>query len=746
MWYILPLKDCCKDSQTIQENTFNDFFMKIINISNRLPITFQKKDNKIKIKTTSGGLVSAVQSLASEDNELHWVGVADFSKEDWSLEGSQYEDNFILHPVFVEEELYKLYYEGFSNSVLWPLFHYFPSFVEYRKDYFDAYLEMNLLISEQIKELIEPDDLVWIHDYHLIPLIAHLRRSVPNAKIGFFLHIPFPSYELIRILPKNCRDILITGLLGADLVGFHTYDYVQHFATTIQMIAGIQHKNFQLQYEGRMIRLEAFPISIDFKKFNSAYSTPKVTGERNKIRNLYKGKKIIFSVDRLDYTKGIIYRLRGYARFLKNNPEWKEKVVFILIAVPTRHSVSKYAERKEIIEKLIGNINGQYGNYKWSPIVYQYGSVDFDQLLGLYTACDVALISPVRDGMNLVAKEFIASRDDKRGVLLLSDMTGAAKELTESLLFNPLDETEVSFRIKEALIMPAEEQKKRLEIMQNQICKNDIFKWGRRFIAELENIKLHSGVSKQFGPDDKLEILKKYHEAINCLVILDYDGTLVEIKYHPDEAIPDENVKTLLSKLNANDKNKIVVISGRKKDFLESWFGTIPITLVAEHGIFAKREEWENILSEPTPWMDDVKNIMERFSENCAFTFVEEKTKSLSWHYRNADPESGFAQSRELINLLSDYLISTNVNILDGKKVIEVKPLMANKGEALKRIIDFSKYDFLICIGDDKTDEDMFEVVNYHGGITMKVGEGYSIAQYRVDTVSEVMSFLSNLT
>ncbi len=720
--------------------------MKIINISNRLPITLQRKEDELIIRTSSGGLVSAVESLGDKKNELHWVGVADFSRVDWLKGENQYKGDFTLHPIFIDEEKYKLYYNGFSNSVLWPLFHYFPSFVEYKKEYFDAYLEVNEDIAEQIKFLIGPADLVWIHDYQLIPLASYLRKLVPNAKIGFFLHIPFPSYELIRILPKNCRDILVKSLLGADLLGFHTFDYVQHFATTIQMIAGIQHKNFHLQYNGRLIKLGSFPISVDFNKFHQGFDNSEVMSERTKIKNLYEGKKIIFSVDRLDYTKGIIYRLKGYANFLENNSEWKEKVIFILVAVPSRDSIFKYAERKEIIEKLIGEINGKYGNYKWSPIVYQYGSLDFIQLMGLYTSCDAALISPIRDGMNLVAKEYVASRKDKHGVLLLSDMTGAAKELTEALLFNPLDENEISLHLAEALQMDEKEQERRIEIMQNQISKNDVFKWSDNFIQQMKSIKLNSGISKHFDYSDRLSVLEKYQSSKRCLIILDYDGTLMELKSHPDLATPGEEINILLTKLCQKNKNEVVLISGRKKEALESWFGKIPLTLIAEHGIFVRKEEWENIITESTPWKKDVQNIMERFSENCASSFVEEKSSSLSWHYRNADAESGFAQSRELINLLSDYLISTNVNILDGNKVVEVKPVQANKGEALKKMFDFSQYDCCICIGDDKTDEDMFEVVNHNKGITLKVGKGYSIAQYRLDGVSHVISFLNQLT
>jgi len=719
--------------------------MKIINISNRLPISLTNEGSATTIKTSSGGLVSAVLSLSGDHNELHWIGVADFTPEEWSSNCLSYTGDFILHPIFIDESLYKLYYNGFSNSVLWPLFHYFPSFVEYKKNEFEAYLAVNRLIANKIKDFIQPDDIIWIHDYHLIPLVAYLRELVPQAKIGFFLHVPFPSYELIRILPKDCRNIFVSSLLGADLIGFHTYDYVQHFVTTIQMITGVQHKNFQLQYQGRTIKIDAFPISVDFEKFNTAYSKPEVMAERIKIKKLYAGKKILFSVDRLDYTKGIKYRLQGYAHFLENNPEWIEKIVFILIAVPSRDTISKYEERKEIIEKLIGQINGKYGNYKWSPIVYQYGSVDFNQLSGLYTSCDVALISPIRDGMNLVAKEFLASRYDKRGVLLLSDMTGAAKELTEALLFNPLDETEISLKIKRALAMPDEEQEIRMDRMQKQIRKNDVFKWSNTFIKQMETIIHKHHTSNSFEDEERQQVLNTYRQSKKCLLLLDYDGTLKPLQSHPDMAAPDDELYQILIGLTHNPKNDVCIISGRNKETLENWFGEIEGTLVAEHGIFAKTTEWKNLIVDPVPWKTDVKKIMDQFSENCANTFVEEKSASLCWHYRMADPEASIAQSRELMNLLSDYLISSNANILDGHKVVEVKPVQAGKGNALNKLFDFTQYDCCICIGDDKTDEDMFHVVNEAGGFTFKVGEGHTIAKHRFNDVQEVLTFLTDL-
>lgn len=720
--------------------------MKIINVSYRLPISFANKDGDISIKSSSGGLVSAVKSLKNNDNELHWFGVADFERVDYLKGALLYNGDFVLHPIFLQKELNEDYYNGFSNAVLWPLFHYFPSFVEYRPNYFDAYIEANSIIADELIPHIKAGDTIWIHDYQLLPLASMIRAQVADAKIGLFLHIPFPNYELIRLLPKNCRDVLVKCMLGADLIGFHTYDYAQHFLSTVQMIEGIQHKHFDLLYKNRTVRIGVYPISIDFHQFNDALLTQQVIEEKDKIRNLYEGKKVIFSVDRLDYTKGLVYRLKGFAKFLTLYPEWKENIVFLLVAVPSRDAIGKYIERKQMVELLISEINGRFGNTKWSPIIYQYNSVGFEELMGLYTSCDIALISPLRDGMNLVAKEFVASRRGQDGVLLLSDMTGAAKELTDALLFNPLDEDEIAYKIKFALEMPRDEQQFRMRNMQTQIQKHNINKWGTEFIEDLDQVCALMSHPDLLDFGKKETVLVQFQNATNRLILLDYDGTLSDFKPHPELASPEPKVLELLKELSQNPKNSVAIVSGRDRNTLEHWLGDLPITLIAEHGTFVRKDGlWKSTITDPIFWKRGVLKIMKTFAENCTGAFVEEKSYSLCWHYRNANKESGFAQSRELISILSDYLISTNANIIDGNKVIEVKPVQINKGTSILNAFNPADYEFCLSVGDDTTDEDMFEVVNQFDGITIKVGKSSSMAKYRLETIQMVISFLEHL-
>jgi len=719
--------------------------MKIFNISNRLPISVSKKDEEIIVTPSSGGLSTALDSVKKEDTELIWIGVGDFEESIWPEAEQAYSGNFKLVPVFVDENTYKLYYEGFSNSILWPLFHYFPSYVEYDNTYEQAYKEINEKIAETLIPLIGGDDLIWIHDYHLFSLPSLIRKAVPNVRIGFFLHIPFPAYELMRILPKKTRSMLLDGVLGADLIGFHTFDYCKHFLETIQIEKGISHEFFKFDYDNRTVSVNAHPISIDYHRFNVANQLDSVAHEKTRIQKLYADKKIIFSVDRLDYSKGVLFRLKGFQRFLESYPEWQEKVVFILVLIPSRTDVEKYIERKNLIDSLVSHINGKMGNFKWTPIIYQFHSLNFDELLGLYTGCDIALISPVRDGMNLVAKEFVASRSDQLGVLMLSEMTGAAKELNEALLFNPLDEDEIADKIKTALSMSASEQKARMAPMQLKIKNNDINFWTNSFLEHLQQSQNHIK-ALAITPEEKKKILAKYNTSTKRLILLDYDGTLSGFQIIPEDAIPSAEVLDLITKLAQNDRNVIAIVSGRDKDILEAWFGTKKIHLIAEHGAFVKLDLWMSTIFEQIKWKQPVLKIMKRFQNLSVGSFIEEKEYSIAWHYRQMDSQIGYNKSRELIETLQYFIANSGAKILDGNKVVEVKSAYMNKGTAINTAYNFENYDFCIAIGDDKTDEDMFNVINANNGISIKVGEGNTVAKYRLENQTKVITLLHDLS
>jgi len=420
---------------------------RLILVSNRLPYQLHEKKDKVILRQSDGGLVTALKSYFESTSQKSfsqklWVGSADFPERRWQKFLSQPSEGgyFGVEPLFIEPKTYNKYYNGFCNATLWPLFHYFTSYVIYDEDSFRKYAEVNELFAEKLLAIAKPGDVIWIHDYQLFLVPALIREQLPDATIGFFLHIPFPSYEIFRLLHRKWKEGIISGMLGADLIGFHTHEYAQHFLKTVRMVLGHDHQYRGIEFGNRMVKVDLFPLGIDYDQFHGATQNENTIKLRDTIQKNFDDQRIIFSVDRLDYTKGVTHRLEGFERFLEKYPEWREKVVFILVVVPSRQIISKYNERRKLIEEQVGRINGKHSTLQWQPIIYRYSHVPFDELCALYQVADVGLITPLRDGMNLVAKEYVASRIGQRGVLILSELAGAASELGEALLVNPMDE------------------------------------------------------------------------------------------------------------------------------------------------------------------------------------------------------------------------------------------------------------------------------------------------------------------
>lgn len=724
-------------------------------VSNRLPISIEGEKDEARILPASGGLVTAINSYLNQVpdhySEIFWTGVPGCSAATWREAVNHLgEAPFNYVPVLVFNEQYEKYYNGFSNSVLWPLFHYFPSYAEYSADEFEAYLSVNEHFAEVLSRQCSEGDTVWIHDYHLLPLAGMLRKMIPNLTIGFFLHVPFPSFENLRLMPKKWQQSLLTGMLGADLIGFHTTDYAAHFLESVQKVLGLDNNRNIIRFQDRLIKVDVFPISIDYNLFNDAFDNMEVVSMRNVLRERMNGWKIIFSVDRLDYTKGVHNRLKAYELFLKQNPEYQNKVVFIINVVPSRDTIPKYAERKQIIDLLISGINSSIGNLHWQPIIYRYQSIDFNEMVALYSVCDLALITPLRDGMNLVAKEFVASRKDKRGVLIISEMAGAAKELTSALMINPNDVGEMAERIKEGLEMNEEQQGERLTQMQKRISGYDIKAWAEDFMMGLENIKHKQKSFQEIFLDEfsKRMIYDSFRKASRRLLLLDYDGTLISYAENPKEAVPGNSLKQLLFELGQKEETDIYLISGRSSAWLEEHFGSLPIHLIAEHGAKCKfkNDEWNTEIQTHSEWQEKVHNIMSMYVRRCPDTFIEEKEFSTVWHYRNADAEQGKLKAKELMCELNDNINKRHLQVTMGNKIVEVRNRGIDKGTAIRKILSNKSYDFVFAVGDDKTDEDMFKtLVGKSNCFTIKVGPNASYAQYNLMKPQMVVSFLEGL-
>ncbi|HVZ57143.1 MAG TPA: bifunctional alpha,alpha-trehalose-phosphate synthase (UDP-forming)/trehalose-phosphatase [Chitinophagaceae bacterium] len=724
-------------------------------VANRLPVQEAEKGRKKGFRQSSGGLVSALKSYFDRTRDSgfarkSWIGIADFRRESWEKWNQGHRDpgDFELLPLFIDEALYDGYYNGFSNSVLWPLFHYFPTYASFQLRQFEAYRQVNQLFAERIAAEAQPGDVVWVHDYHLFLLPGLLRRLRPDLTIGFFLHIPFPHFEIFRQIPRPWCLELLEGLLGADLIGFHTIEYRRYFQETVQMILHAESDFGQIYYQDRLIRADLFPIGIDTEKFRLASADPRVETRRQDIRQNFPDQKLIFSLDRLDYTKGVLQRLSGFANFLDHHPEWHGRVVMLLNVIPSRDRLSKYTERKRLIEERVSSVNGRFSNYRWQPIVYFYRHLEFDHLCSFYQVADVALITPLRDGMNLVAKEYVASRHREDGALILSELAGAANELGEAFLVNPFDETEVATAIYQSLTLPADQQQERMRRMQARLRDYDVHRWVEDFLQELRlSRQLQQARSNRVLDERNRGIIReKMGEARRRLLLLDYDGTLRPFARHPLQALPDAALMRLLDQLAGQPDQELAIISGRDSATLENWLGSLPVILVAEHGALIKYPErpWSTLLPVSTDWKQEVLPTLERFTRRCHGSFLEEKEYAIAWHYRNMEKQLGFSRSRELLQNLSVLLANRPLQVLDGNQVVEVRSAHINKGLVARTLADTLEADFILCMGDDKTDEDMFQALR-ESAVTIKIGSGQTAARFTIPRQQDVTGFLESL-
>ncbi|PSN64411.1 glycosyl transferase [Corynespora cassiicola Philippines] len=465
---------------------------RLLLVSNRLPITIKRsEDGKYDFSMSSGGLVSGLSGL-SKSTKFQWYGWPGLEvpeEEVGHLKEQLYKEHSAV-PIMLDDELADRHYNGFSNSILWPLFHYHPGEITFDESAWQAYTEANRLFAKAIAKDVQDNDMVWVHDYHLMLLPAMLREEIgsskKNVKLGFFLHTPFPSSEIYRILPVR-NDVLL-GVLHCDLIGFHTYDYARHFLSSCSRILGLATTPNGVEFQGKVVTVGAFPIGIDPEKFDEGLKKPKVQERIATLERKFQGVKLIVGVDRLDYIKGVPQKLHALEVFLTEHPEWIGKVVLVQVAVPSRQDVEEYQNLRAVVNELVGRINGKFGTVEFMPIHFMHKSVSFDELIALYSVSDVCLVSSTRDGMNLVSYEYIATQEQRHGVMVLSEFTGAAQSLNGSLIVNPWNTEELADAIHDAVTMGDEQRKLNYQKLSKYVRKYTSAWWGQSFVNELTRI------------------------------------------------------------------------------------------------------------------------------------------------------------------------------------------------------------------------------------------------------------------
>ena len=729
---------------------------RLIIASNRLPVKIEKNEDTFTATVSAGGLATGLSSYHKNNDSvwMGWPGIdAKTNKEQNEIKSILAKEHCV--PIFLDNDLIENFYDGFSNATLWPLFHYFTEYTVFKETYWEAYKKVNEIFAEAIIQNAKTNDTVWVHDYQLFLLPELLKSARPDLNVGFFLHIPFPSYEVFRILPW--REEIVRGILGADLVGFHTYDYARHFISSVKRLLGYEIDFNTISTESRHVYVDVFPMGIDYAKFeNKAIKIlSKPVKDRSKEhqdidRFLLDApdKRLILSIDRLDYTKGIPERIKAFRRFLNDHPEYKEKVSLIMLTVPSRVDVEQYQNLRSEIEELVGGINGQFGTLSWNPIIYFYRSLPFDNLIELYASADVALLTPLRDGMNLVAKEFIATKINHKGVLILSEMAGATKELGEAILVNPNNIKDVSDAIYKAINMSDENQTQAMLSMQERLKRYNVHKWASEFMIALQKTseKQANNQARKVSKELMTKLITHFSSAKKRLLFLDYYGTLQRFFDNPGDAKPDTELYALLDKISADKRTELVLISGRDKTTLNKWFGHKGFALIAEHGAWFKPNggEWKARNQSHSTWKENIRPVLESYVDRTPGSLIEEKSHSLVWHYRKSDIELGVLRALELTADLSNLIMNQELEILEGSKVIEVKVAGINKGSAAIDYMQSNSYDFILAMGDDWTDEYLFKELPKQT-YTIKVGTDRSEAKYFIDNHIEVRKFLHDL-
>jgi trehalose 6-phosphate synthase/phosphatase len=462
--------------------------------ANRLPLTVTKEQANYKFSESPGGVATGLRTWVERqpDKEIRWVGwpgiiVRNKSEAKRLREQLLHEQQ--VHPIFLTKREMEDFYGGFCNKTIWPLFHYFTSHATFDPDDWRCYCKVNQDYANLLLGVLKPGDTLMVNDYHLMLVPKLVKDVLPDVAIFFFLHIPFPTFEIFRLLPNAWRLDLLRGIIGADVVGFHTSDYTSYFLHCVQRLLGHEIRTegniFQVSTANHEVRVGTFPLGIDFERFDSLARKPELIEKTAEIKTSAKETCIVISVDRLDYTKGILNRLKGYELFLVQNPDWRTKVTLVMLVTPSREAVEHYQLMKRQIDEAVGSINGRFANMDWTPILYQYKTLPLEMLTPYYCASNVALVTPIRDGMNLVAKEYVASHPDNRGVLILSEMAGAAKELREAVLVNPNSIEEIAAALKQAVEMPEAEQIRRNVPMRKRLRRYNIFRWAEEFFEAL---------------------------------------------------------------------------------------------------------------------------------------------------------------------------------------------------------------------------------------------------------------------
>ncbi|WP_347041750.1 bifunctional alpha,alpha-trehalose-phosphate synthase (UDP-forming)/trehalose-phosphatase [Brachybacterium nesterenkovii] len=738
----------------------------LVVVANRLPVdAHTEPDGSVRWVTSPGGLVTAMESVMRGVDSGAWVGWAGSpgeAPEPFEADGMQ------LYPVDLSAEEVRAYYEGFSNGTLWPLYHDVIADPVFHRTWWDTYREVNERFATAAAQVASPGATVWVHDYQLQLVPTMIRTQRPDLRIGFFNHIPFPPFELFAQLPK--RNQVLRGLLGADLVGFQRERDALNFLTCVRQLLGHAHSHHDITVPGigsepaRTVTARAFPISIDTQAVSALAEDPEVIERARELRReLGDPKKVVVGVDRLDYTKGIRHRLKAWGELLNDGAIDPHDAILVQVATPSRERVDAYRQLRDEVELTVGRINGDFAPIGRPAISYMHRSFDRREMTALYRAADVVLVTALRDGMNLVAKEYVASRPDEQGVLVLSEFAGAADELRAAILVNPHDIDELKTAILHALAMPEDEQRTAMQSLRRQVLDNDVQGWARSFLGELEAkgrpdepaaaplVRLAQGSAPSAEELDAA--LTAFASTPRILVASDFDGVLAPIVADRDAAAADPQALSALRELAESEGVNVALVSGRALEDLDARTGMpLSVVLVGSHGaeVGALPHDMDagtldgdalRMDEDDQRLLESITATLEQIATKHPGAEVEVKPASAVLHTRRA-------RGRGRINATEaalEYARSLpDVKVTPGKEVVEFSVVDSSKGEAIATLARACAADAWLYLGDDVTDESAFGRLGDHD-LGIKVGAGDTAATFRVDSPEEVTGVLERL-
>jgi trehalose 6-phosphate synthase/phosphatase len=731
----------------------------LVVVSNRLPVRVTLEGG-VGVERTAGGLATALSGVDGVESWVGWPGTpipADLRTEVEERLAAE-----SLYPVFLDADDERDFYGRICNDTLWPLFHYFPDRLRITGEAWVRYEEVNQRFAEALALQAGPGARVWVHDFHLMLVPELLRRLRPDVAIGFFLHIPFPSSEVYRLLPT--REKVLRGLLGADYVSFHTGEYARHFRSACLRVLGVESEPDAIEIDGRRVGIGVDPIGIDTEGFRESLTEPRAVDLAEVLEERYRGRRLVLGVERLDYTKGIPQKLRAFERFLEENPERARATTLLQVLVPSRLDSVEYRAQRDEIELLIARINGRFGQPGMTPVEYMNRNVGRTELAALYRRADAMLVTPLRDGMNLVAHEFALCQaaegagESHRGALVLSEFAGAARVLPGALLVNPWDIEDTVLRLSEALELPDEERRRRLDTIATRVDDLDCRRWAARFLSRLDE---HAAAERCRPAQNALEpaarrsLRRRFGSARRRTLLLDYDGTLRELEDLPELAAPTREIRELLASLAALPDTEVHIVSGRPPETLDAWFGDLALHLSAEHGFLARApgELWRTLVDADLSWLPEVERFLRETAAEVPGAVVEQKRCGVAWHYRQAEPEYGLWRARDLLVALGQRLAGTPAEVLPGNRVVEVRARGVDKGVYVRRLFPAGREPglFVLCAGDDRTDRQMLDALPmgaagiHVGPLSADLQSPGNCVAYTLDSPAAVRSLLHEL-